>query len=263
MPDGGTLAISTAVRTLADGTLRGVLTVADSGIGMAPEVIERAFEPFYSTKREPGAALAVRLQGGSGLGLAIVAGLVQDAGGTIEVESRVGHGSTFRVLLPVSTAPLAEPDAEPAVPPARRGGRILLVEDDVHVAAFVRTALTSAGHEVVAVANADDAWLMLGGGREEPDGTGDRPGRPPVDLVLTDIVMPGMGGAELARRLADATPRIPTILMSGYSDEVEALTAAARPAAFLDKPFTVAALLAAVGAALAATASDGGHAPPD
>jgi hypothetical protein len=261
MPEGGTLAISTAVRVLPDGTLRGVLTVTDTGTGMAPEVIERAFEPFYSTKREPGAGPAVRLQGGSGLGLAIVAGLVQDAGGTIEVDSRVGHGSTFRVLLPVSAElPDAEGD-EPAAPPVRREARILLVEDDAHVAAFVRTALASAGHDVVAVASAEDAWGILAGGPEAgadgPDAGGPDPDDRLFGLVLTDIVMPGMGGAELARRLADRSPHIPTILMSGYTDEVESLTAASRPAAFLDKPFTVAALLASVDAALAATAPEG------
>jgi two-component system cell cycle sensor histidine kinase/response regulator CckA len=268
MPGGGTLTISTGLRTMADGAVRGVLAVTDSGVGMAPDVIDRAFEPFYSTKRAPGASPAVRFQGGSGLGLAIVAGLVEDAGGAIELESRVGHGSTFRILLPVSTEAPVQVGPELAAGADRRCASILLVEDDGLVAAFVRTALASAGHAVTLAATADEAWedhLAPSGGTIEAAAPVDdaQPGadRPPFDLVISDIVMPGIGGAELARRLATRQPRIPTILMSGYTDEVEALTAVARPTAFLDKPFTVAQLLGAVDRALAATASPGVAAP--
>ncbi len=287
MPDGGTLTITTGCRSFTDGTARGVLTVADSGMGMAPEVIERAFEPFYSTKREPDGSPVVRLQGGSGLGLAIVAALVQDAGGTIEVESRVGHGSTFRVLLPVAGAsPPAEATPAAAGRPRRRG-RILVVEDDPGVGAFVRAALASAGHDTVAVASADEAWELLApSGTAMRDDAGARGGAGVAgdeddaaaagaaagggdgaataataiaggfDLVVSDIVMPGIGGAELARRIAARRPRMPIVLMSGYADEVEALTAAASPVAFLDKPFTRAALLDAVDLALAGTPAD-------
>jgi two-component system cell cycle sensor histidine kinase/response regulator CckA len=268
MPGGGTLTISTGLRTMADGAVRGVLAVTDSGMGMAPDVIDRAFEPFYSTKRAPGASPAVRFQGGSGLGLAIVAGLVEDAGGAIELESRVGHGSTFRILLPVSTEAPVQVGPELAAGADRRCASILLVEDDGLVAAFVRTALASAGHAVTLAATADEAWedhLAPSMGAIEAAGPADdaRPDddEPAFDLVISDIVMPGIGGAELARRLATRQPRIPTILMSGYTDEVEALTAVARPTAFLDKPFTVAQLLGAVDRALAATASPGVAAP--
>ena len=258
MPLGGTLTISTGIRTMADGAVRGVLSVTDSGMGMTPEVIDRAFEPFFSTKRDPDASPAVRLQGGCGLGLAIVAGLVEDAGGAIELESRVGHGSIFRVLLPVSTGATARAEPKPDADAERPQASILVVEDDGHVAAFVRSALTSAGHAVTLAASADEAWddhfapCPGSTGPEAPAGNGrsDRRG-PAFDLVISDVVMPGIGGAELARRLSAWQPRVPTILMSGYTDEVEALTAVARPAVFLDKPFTVAQLIGAVDRALA------------
>jgi CheY-like chemotaxis protein len=144
---------------------------------------------------------------------------------------------------------------EGAAGTALRRATILLVEDDAHVASFVRTALGSAGHDVIVAANAEDAWGILGAWDDVAAASGASPAVAscrPCDLVLTDIVMPGMGGAELARRIANRTPRIPSILMSGYADDIEGLTADARPAAFLDKPFTVATLLAAVDRALAA-----------
>ncbi len=250
MTDGGTLTIATRTRVLPDGVRRGVLTVTDTGSGMVPGVMEHAFEPFYSTKTVGGTP-ASRPRSGSGLGLAIVAGLVDDAGGTIEVESAVGRGTMFRIELPVS-AEAVEPE-QPHAPVARphRRASILVVEDDVDVATLVRTALVEAGHSVTTAASGDEAWsryLSQRGSGGSVAGTGD--GCAAFDVVVSDVVMPGMSGSELARRLAARRPRIPVILMSGYADDIDALMEPAEPAAFLDKPFTIEQLLQAVEDAL-------------
>ncbi len=235
--DGGTLRIHRGHRTLgaaeADAALAGVapgryvsITVADSGGGMSAEAQARAFEPFFTTR--PGKR--------AGLGLSIVHGVVGQAGGVVLLASTPGTGTRVDILLPEVT-PLVEPAA---VADAAAGGeRILLVEDEDGVREVAQAALEDAGYHVVAVRDGDAALVAFGGG----DG---------VDLVVSDLVMPGLGGGELVRRLRSTRPSLPVLCMSGHAaDGPPPLDGEAR-VGFLAKPFTAAQLLASVRAVLPA-----------
>ncbi len=274
MTDRGTITLSTGRRVhgdgAGDGDVRAVLAVADTGSGMSPEVIARAFEPFYSTKRDTGPIASDGPLGGSGLGLSIVAGLVDEAGGRVELESVLGTGTTFRIILPLAGSrepaadargPLVQAAGTAGVPAAATSlavaaapgsvagsTAILLVEDDADVATFVASALRAAGYGVTVAASADEAWERFLARRGDVE---DAPGAARVDVVVSDVVMPGMSGAELARRLAARHPPVPVVLMSAYAAEVDGMAAAAGPVTLLDKPFTVATLLAAVERAVA------------
>jgi two-component system cell cycle sensor histidine kinase/response regulator CckA len=226
MPDGGTLTIAVGPD---DGGVR--VTVADDGAGMTDEVRERAFEPFFTTK--PAAE-------GTGLGLATVHGVVAEAGGRVELESAPGRGSTVTVWLPGAgeRAPQAEEPAAGAVP-AARSARVLVVEDQGPVRRQARRILEGAGFAVRDAAGAEEAlgsWA-------------------PVDVLVTDVVMPGMTGTELARRARARAPELRVVLMSGHTDDVVVRAGArAGSLAFVQKPFTRETLLAAVDEALAAPA---------
>jgi len=211
------------------------LAVADGGSGIPPEVLERMFDPFFSTKE---------IGQGTGMGLSIVHGVVHDHGGHVLVESGRGTGTTFRVLLPLA----AEEASETGVAPDAKGrqgaslhGRILLVEDEQSVLGFMRELLQGWGLEVVAARDPRDAlhWFAL-----EPDR---------FDVVLTDHTMPGMTGMELARALVARCADLPVLLYSGRNDLLDSYTAtAAGVRTLLAKPVDTAALRAALQDALAA-----------
>ena len=185
------------------------LSVEDSGSGIAPGVIERMFDPFYSTKD---------IGQGTGMGLSIVHGVVHEHGGHILVESQRGFGTTFRVLLPLAARAAVEADGASADAARERislRGRILLVEDEQSVLGFMRELLQGWGLDVVATRDPKDALHRFSA---EPDR---------FDVVLTDHTMPGMTGMELARALVARRAEVPVLLYSGRSELLEADAAAA------------------------------------
>ncbi len=222
MPTGGRLILETANEAV-DGA-RGVrLSVRDTGTGMAPEVAARIFEPFFTTK-EKGK--------GSGLGLAVVYGIVRQAGGLIEVDTRPGGGTCFTLRFPAVDG---HPVPAAGVPPAEApGGRaVLLVDDEDDVRAVAARILSGGGYAVLEASHGAAALdLLSDGGRT-------------VHLLLTDVVMPGMSGKELAERAAGLRPGLKVLLMSGYTGE-----GTDEGAEILRKPFTDEGLLARVRQAL-------------
>jgi len=230
MPEGGTLTIETAEVILDRAYARthpGVkpgphvmLAVRDTGHGMSGDVLSRAFEPFFTTKE---------FGEGTGLGLATVYGILQQCGGGVDAESTPGQGTTFRLYFPAVAQAVATDN--PTGPPSRveaAGGRtILLVEDNEAVRRFARRALMRQGYEVLEAGTGDDALRLAG----------DHPGA--IDLLLTDVVMPGMSGPELAKRLAAVRPRLKIVYMSGYPDDAIGSHGVLDPdVAFVPKPFT-------------------------
>jgi PAS domain S-box-containing protein len=193
------------------------LAVADTGCGMTPEVQARIFEPFFTTKGEGQ---------GTGLGLATVFGIVQQAGGHVSVESAVGRGTTFRILLP--EVPVAAAEAEPVRPFAARGTEVvLLVEDDAAVRQLSRLALETQGYRVVAAGSGREALDLL---QVQPGG---------IDLMVTDVVMPEMSGRELADAVRAARPGTKVLFVSGYTDDAVVRHGVRNATdAFLQKPFT-------------------------
>ncbi|MFM1821798.1 MAG: hypothetical protein RI967_64 [Planctomycetota bacterium] len=239
MPRGGELAIRVARREehVSDSVEPGrfiELVVRDTGVGMDEATRARIFEPFFTTKE---------VGKGSGLGLSTVFGLVEQCGGTIEVVSAPGKGATFRVLFPRIDADSPEAPAERAGASGGRGERILLVEDEGLVRRLLETLLTRAGYQVVATA--DPAEAALRAERERA-----------FDLLVTDIVMAGMSGRDLARRVEDACGPVATLFMSGHTDDEgvrgEDLAVHQR---FLAKPFDHEVLLTGVRALLDETRS--------
>ena len=190
-----------------------VLSVSDTGSGMAPEVAAHIFEPYFTTKS---------LGKGTGLGLATVHGIVEHVGGRIEVITAPGQGATFRVSLPATTV---EPTQAPELPEAQRRGRVLVVDDDDTVLRLTERMLRQAGYAVVPAHCGPDALAEVRRGS--------------FDIVLTDMVMPGMSGRELARELARISPHTRIVFMSGYHPGTPI-----PEAQFLAKPFDRKALLA-------------------
>lgn len=233
MPDGGRLRIETGNVFLdedfcqhhldcAPGKYAGI-TVTDTGIGMSPEIQARIFEPFFTTKA-PGK--------GTGLGLATVYGCVKQNGGTIAVSSTAAQGTTFDLFFPASTEPAAEEVQSlpsPTVSSAPRGETILLVEDEEGVRTVAKLALTREGYRVIEAQDAETALLLAGDGQIE------------IDLLLTDIVMPGMNGRQLADRLKSTVKGGRILLMTGYTEDPSASTYPV-----IRKPFTPRALAARV-----------------
>jgi CheY-like chemotaxis protein len=224
MPSGGALRIETANATLnmpePDGALRPDgytrMTIVDNGAGMKPEVAERIFEPFFTTKAR---------DRGTGLGLATVYGIVQQMSGQIQVESQVGRGTTFHLYFPKTDEPI--PLADPAVPGKLRGsGRILVVEDQENVRALLVTALEGMGYTVWSAANGAQALAFCESHKEK------------LDLLITDIVMPGIPGNELAMQIHKDRPDIRILLISGYTNRTFAPGSVPDGAAYLPKPFT-------------------------
>jgi len=202
--------------------------VEDTGTGMDAAARRRAFEPFFTTKG---------VGRGTGLGLSIVYGIVKEAGGEVRLTSEPGRGTTVEVFLPL-VAPVAGAETATPVTETGSGERILLVEDDATVRAMAQRALEEEGYRVTAVGDGEQALRAL----EERDGV--------VDLLLTDLVMPNLGGRALRRIIAERYPRLPVLYMSGYGGEAAASEEEGEPAPFLAKPFTPEELVGRVSAVL-------------
>ena len=228
MPHGGTVTIQTANveldehyatthRTVKPGPYV-ALTVRDTGAGMTPEVQERLFEPFFSTKQ---------VGKGTGLGLATVHGIVARSGGSVSVDSKVDCGTTFTVYFPREDGAVRVVVAPP--PGNRRrveGGTILLVEDQKELRELTMRLLQRQGYRVLVAANADEALRLF-------------EAHASIDLLLTDVVMPGASGPELGRRLVGERRALRVIYMSGYTEDAIVHHGVLRPGiAFLNKPFT-------------------------
>jgi CheY-like chemotaxis protein len=236
MPCGGTLAVTTsnvsdedlAANPLLHGTPHVLVSVTDSGSGMTPEVRARLFEPFFTTKE---------LGRGTGLGLAVVHGIVTQSGGHIEVDSTLGEGTTFRLYvpaLPLKGASLAPTDERTV---ASKGGTetILLVEDEEALRRFVKRALLRDGYQV----------LEARDGLEALDLAAEHAGK--IHLVLTDVVMPHLGGRELVERLLAVSPDLRVLYTTGYTDDA-VLRHGVKQAevALVAKPFTYSTLRARI-----------------
>jgi PAS domain S-box-containing protein len=227
MADGGVLRVGTG--RSADGSPW--VAVSDTGCGIPEAVRGRVFEPFFTTK--PAGK-------GTGLGLAVVYGIVNRHGGAIELESGVGQGTTVRITFPASDAAAGAADGPPSGDkplPRGRGERVLIVEDEQGAREGLAEILTSLGYTVFAAASGEDAQAL--------------PAEPPFDLLLTDLMLPGIAGPELAAEMAGRWPRLRVILMSGYTeDEAVKGRIAAELVRFLQKPFGMARLAREVRAAL-------------
>jgi PAS domain S-box-containing protein len=239
MPSGGKLMIETANTEIDEGFValhpfmkRGPhvrLTIRDTGVGMTPAVKAHVFEPFFTTK-PPGK--------GTGLGLAMVYGIVKQNDGYILVESEVGQGTTFRLYLPRSVAATA---SEPAASTTRMRGTetILLVEDDPQVRKVAFRSLMAAGYRVI----------VAGGGREALEVAAREKG--PLHLLLTDVIMPGLNGREVAEELRRSNPGLRVLFVSGYTQDVISQSGVLGSGfEFLPKPFTASILLEGVRKAL-------------
>ena len=224
MPQGGAVRVETRDLSVEAGELGRypdlspgpyvVITVADSGSGIPPEALPRIFEPFFTTRRS-----------GTGLGLATCYGIVKQSGGHIAVRSEPGNGATFSVFLPRVAAALSEPnDASPAAPGALGTERVLLVEDEAVVRAIVERTLVRAGYQVVVANSAEEALELT-----DPDGR--------FALLVTDVVMPGMNGWELGKRLRARWPGLRVLYISGYTEDAQEQSISESGSSFLQKPF--------------------------
>jgi PAS domain S-box-containing protein len=245
MPNGGTLTIETANIFLDDGYADrhvGVkpghycmLAVSDTGTGMTPEIKSRIFEPFFTTK-ESGK--------GTGLGLSIVYGVVKQGSGDIMVYSEVGKGTTFKLYFPMTEVPAVMAEANTRVEQLRGSETVLLCEDEERIRKLVYAMLAKQGYKVLEAETPDAAMRMA---REYAG---------PIDLLLTDIVMPQMSGIELAKSVFGMLPEIKVLYMSGYTDNrVNAGWVLEPNVPFLHKPFTAAGLMQKVREALGTEAS--------
>jgi PAS domain S-box-containing protein len=218
MPGGGRLLIETANVAADDEAGERVLVrVTDTGVGMSEETLEHIFEPFYTTK-ESGK--------GTGLGLATCYGIVTQSGGSITVTSAPGRGATFEVMLLRADEPAAGEPSLPPVSPTSGGERILVVEDEPLVRNIIVLTLQSLGYEVVDASNGEEALRVAKGcGR--------------VDLLVTDVVMPQMGGRQLAERLRATEPGLAILYVSGYTEDALVRSEiSVEGTAFLQKPFS-------------------------
>jgi PAS domain S-box-containing protein len=232
MPNGGNLVIDTA-RFVVDEAHPELdpgdyvrLRISDSGRGMTPEVVERAFEPFFTTKASGE---------GTGLGLATVYGIVTQAGGSVSISSAPGLGTTVNLLLPISEAAPVAALLEAPLRTTGHGETLLVVEDEDALRDVAGRILSGAGYRVLAADGGGQA-LELAALHEGA-----------IDLLVSDVVMPGMLGKELAERLTCVRPDTRVLYMSGYAQPVLASQGTLEPGvALLEKPFTAADLLSAV-----------------
>ncbi len=207
MPEGGTLTIETANVQLGEDYIRlhpyinagpyVRISISDSGIGMDEEILQQVFEPFFTTKEQ-----------GSGLGLSTVYGIVKQSGGTIEIESDRDSGTVITIYLPVEDgAAEVSSRSEQRSDLIQGHERIMLVEDEEGVRAFAAETLTELGYTVDDFSTPGEAWEFCEAGDRE------------IDLILTDVIMPGESGAELAERLKPLYPDVPILFMSGHTDD--------------------------------------------
>ena len=240
MPDGGALTIRTSNVVLAEPEAADVgappgayvmLAVSDDGVGMDAETRARVFEPFFTTKG---------IGKGTGLGLSTVLGIVRQTGGAIRLESAPGRGTSFEVYLPRTSGAAATMTAPGLVTTSLRGTEtVLVVEDEENVRALVRTILRRAGYHVLEAQSAGDALLIS----EQHAG--------PIDLLLTDVLMPRLGGGQLARRILPLRPEMKVLYMSGGPDASTVNDGTAEEEiALLQKPITPDALCRKVRAVL-------------
>ncbi|HEV7961378.1 MAG TPA: response regulator [Actinoplanes sp.] len=233
MPDGGRLTISTGVAEEHDPSWRDPdlapgryvrLTVADTGCGMSPEVVKRAFQPFFTTK-DPGK--------GTGLGLATVYGAVHEAAGTITLDSEPGKGTRISIYLPSATLLETPVTTAPAVTTRQNGNgeHILVVDDNDALRAISKRILTRAGYQVTEASTRDDA-VRLGGDTDLE-----------LDMVLADVVMPGVTAHEMIDAIRLHRPGISVALMSGYADPARAGRLLSDDIPIIAKPFDTATLL--------------------
>jgi len=248
MPGGGRLTIETAdlevdeayaaAQVGVDVRAYLLLRVSDSGVGMASDTKSRIFEPFFTTKPTGR---------GTGLGLATVFGIVSQSGGHIKVDSAPGRGTSFSLYFPaVAAEEVATPDPAARGPASIAGSEtILLVEDDDRVRTAIRKFMTLHGYEVLEASDGDAALRLC----EHHVG--------PLDIVVTDVRMPGLRGPDLARKLARLCPRTPMLFISGYTDSTPILDRLSEPTvALLQKPFTSDALARKIRQMLAPTPAD-------
>ena len=236
MAGSGSLVISTSEVVLDEAAARRYvelpqgryvrIEVVDTGSGMPPDVIEKAFDPFFTTKPKGQ---------GTGLGLATVYGIVRRAGGHIGIRSREGLGTTFTIHLPVTAdkAESAGADIQLDVPQGR-GERVLLVEDEGSVRAVAKRLLTEGGYEVIEADNGNAALKLMN----------DEVGR--IDILVSDVVMPGMTGIELGHTLQAMYPRLPALYMTGYSEAAAYASDLGERSSLIHKPFERADLLTAI-----------------
>lgn len=237
MPKGGTITIETAQVELTRSPLYHIaplqpgsyvrLAVSDTGCGMDLKTQSHIFEPFFTTKGE---------EKGTGLGLSTVYGIVTQCGGAIDVTSRLSHGTRFDLYFPsVESDILTTTPTQPSGRPQRGTETILLAEDEPSVRTLVRDELRKLGYKVVEAKNGVEACLLA----TQQAGS--------FQLLLTDVVMPGMGGRELAQHLSVINPELRTLFMSGYTDDVGIMAGQEEGAtSFLQKPFTPEVLAGAV-----------------
>jgi two-component system cell cycle sensor histidine kinase/response regulator CckA len=232
MPDGGTVTVRTFsvsandVRDMKNeimpiGDYTG-LSVGDTGVGIAPEFLGKIFEPFYTTKA---------VGRGTGLGLSTVYGIIKQSGGFIFPESELGKGTVFNIYLPVHTA-AAEPIGSATTTKKRPAtetwgtGTILLVEDEDMVRTVAERALTRQGYTVITAADGEQGLARLGQSEK-------------IDMVISDVVMPGMDGPTMVRAVRATHPDMPVLFMSGYAEEQLRKSIDIDDVAFLPKPFSV------------------------
>ena len=228
MPKGGTLVIETIIVPINEACTAqwavapgnyACLSVSDNGIGMPEKVKLRVFEPFFTTKEQGK---------GTGLGLSTCYGIMKQNGGHIEVESEPGQGATFKIYLPCSTEPNSLPPIKEEDENIPKGNEtILLAEDEPSVRSMCTRVLHNNGYKVMEAANGEEALRFV---QSRSEGM--------INLLLTDVVMPQMGGIELARRIGESHPDIKILLTSGYTDEAITHTDSERERLpFLQKPF--------------------------
>jgi PAS domain S-box-containing protein len=237
MPGGGAVTVETATALLdpetklvsEEGRPHALLAVTDTGVGMDENVKSHVFEPFFTTKEQGK---------GTGLGLAMVYGIVQQSDGHIEVQSTPGRGTTFKVYLPLTAE---EPtsvgsDDHATAPPYRGTETVLLVEDEEGVRSLARNALKLNGYTVLEAADGAKALALC----ESVRGT--------IDVLITDVVMPCLGGVDLARYVSQRYPQIKVLFMSGYPDRalIEGASVAGTAVHYLQKPFSAQELTACI-----------------
>jgi CheY-like chemotaxis protein len=223
MPDGGQICIETEDMVRADDKPPGVtrrfaaIRIRDNGTGMDEQTRLRAFEPFYTTKPKGR---------GTGLGLATVYGIVEQAGGEISLDSRIGEGTQITILLPVDPEANAVKEEETSGQRLTGTGNILLVEDETELRKASAEYLTSIGYTVTSASSGPEALALAESGT-------------PIDVVISDVVMPKMNGREFADRLMLLRPNVKVLFVSGYADDVVLRAGVSQQGTpFLHKPFS-------------------------